>query len=226
MVEVTPNLAFCHYPTCPVDRRCLTSSEWFAVECLRVCCFSLTLGTITHDVETLVVQSLGPDFSILLDNSVLSIFGAVLDWENQVMSFPSTGDFIPAVHRTSFPASRPADPSTVASDSNLSVAAVHHDAEGVDVRLRERVHLKPRHEALVVAFTDCLPAHDSTVVVEPLIMSELEFLESSSSSVFEKIIAARTLATWHAADGSVAVKIANPSCDGVALPVDLCLGQG
>ena len=171
--------------------------------------FSLTLGTITHDVEALVEPSLGPD-SILLDNSVMCIFGAVLDWENQVMSFPSTGDSIPAVHRTSYPASRPADPSTVSSDSILSVAAVHHDAEGVDVRLRERVDLKPRHEALVVAFSGCLTAHDSTVVVEPLIMSELAFLESSSSSVFERIIVACTLATWHGADGSVAVQIANP----------------
>ena len=60
-------------------------------------------------------------------------------------------------------------------DPNLSVAAVHHDAEGIDVSLRERVDLKPRHEALVVAFTDCPPAHDSSVVVEPRIMSELEF---------------------------------------------------
>ena len=38
-------------------------------------------------------------------------------------------------------------------------------------------------------------------------MSELEFLESSSSSVFEKIVAAHTLATWYVADGSVAVKL-------------------
>ena len=50
-------------------------------------------------------------------------------------------------------------------------------------------------------YDECSPL----IVVEPLIMSELEFLESSSSSVFEKIIVARTLATWHAADGSVAV---------------------
>ena len=100
--------------------------------------FSLTLGTIPHDVEALVVPSLGPD-SILLDNSAMSLFGAVLDWENQVMYFPSTGDSVPAVHRTSYPASRPA--SIVSSDPNLSVAAVHHDAEGVDVRLRGRVDL-------------------------------------------------------------------------------------
>ena len=146
----------------------------------------------------------------------MSIFGAVLDWENQVSSFPSTGNSIPAVHRTSRPASRSADPSTGSSDPNLSVAAVS---------LRERVDLKRRHEALVVPFTDCPPAHDSAVVVEPLIMSEREFLESSRSSVFKKIVVARTLATWYAADGSAAVQIANPSCDGVALHIGLSLGQ-
>ena len=54
--------------------------------------FSLTLGTITHDVEALVVPSLSPD-SIILDNSVMSIFGAVLDWENQVLPFLSTGNY-------------------------------------------------------------------------------------------------------------------------------------
>ena len=145
---------------------------------------------------------------------------------NQVLSFLFTGDPIPAVHHTSYPASRPADPSTtVSSDTNLSVAAVHRDADGVNVRLRERVDLKPRHEVLVVDFTGCPPAHDSIAVVQPLIISKLEILESSSSSVFEKIIVTRTLATWHAVDGSVAVQIANPSSDGVALPIDLCLGQ-
>ena len=142
MVDVSPSLAFCYYPTSSTDRRCLASSEWFVVECLRVCCI------FTHPrVEALVVPSLGPD-SILLDNSVMSILGAVLDWENQVLSFSSTGNSIPAVHRISHPASRPADPSTASSDPNLSVAAVHHDAEGVDVSLRERVDLKPRHESL------------------------------------------------------------------------------
>ena len=40
--------------------------------------FSFTLGTITHDVEALIAASLGPD-SVLLDNSVMDIFGAVLD---------------------------------------------------------------------------------------------------------------------------------------------------
>ena len=101
----------------------------------------------------------------------MSIFGAVLDWENQILYFPSAGDYIPGVHRTSYPASRPADRSiAVSSDPNPSVAAVYHDAEGVDVRLRERVDLQPRHEALVAAFTDCLPANDSISVVETLIM--------------------------------------------------------
>ena len=43
--------------------------------------------------------------------------------------------------------------------------------------------------------------------------------------MFERIIVARTLATWYAADGSVAMQIANPSTDGVALPIGSCLDQ-
>ena len=43
--------------------------------------------------------------------------------------------------------------------------------------------------------------------------------------MLEKIIVARTLATWYAADGSVAVQVANRSTDGVALPIGLRLGQ-
>ena len=78
----------------------------------------------------------------------MSIFGAVLDWENEVMSLPSTGNSIPAVHRTSHPASRPADASAASSDPNVSVATVHHDAEGVDVSWSERVDLKPRQRRL------------------------------------------------------------------------------
>ena len=91
--------------------------------------------------------------------------------------------------------------------------------------MRERVDLNPRHEALVVAFTDCPPVKDSTVVVEPPIMSEFEFIESRISSGFEKIIVACTLATWYAADVSVAVQLAKRSADGVALPIGLCLGH-
>ena len=84
------------------------------------------------------------------------------------------------VHRTSHPAARPADPSPAFRNPNLFVAPVHHNAEVVDFSLRARVDPKPRNEALVVAFTDFSPAHDSTVVVEPLIMFELECSESST----------------------------------------------
>ena len=36
--------------------------------------------------------------------------------------------------------------------------------------------------------------------------------------MFESLFVARTLATWHGADGSVTVQIANPSSDGVVHP--------
>ena len=52
--------------------------------------FPLTLRKITRTVTALVVPSLGPDL-MLLDNSVMSEFGAILDWENETLSFSSTG---------------------------------------------------------------------------------------------------------------------------------------
>lgn len=48
--------------------------------------------------------------------------------------------------------------------------------------------------------------------------------ENSNPSKINAIVA-RTLATWHASDGSVFVQIANPSPDGVSLLPQLCLGR-
>ena len=70
-------------PTTAVGLRAANGSP---VNVLGFVVFSLTLGTIAHDVEALVVPSLGLD-SILLDNSVMSIFGAVLDWEKPSFVF-------------------------------------------------------------------------------------------------------------------------------------------
>ena len=83
------------------------------------------------------------------------------------------------------------------------------------VSLRERVDVKPGHEALVATFTDCLPLRDCADVVEPRIMFELDFFQCGSSSMSEKNIVPRTLAT--STDCSVAVQVANPSSCGVAL---------
>ena len=81
------------------------------------------------------------------------------------------------------------------------------------------------HEALVVAFTDNLPPEDSSVVVKPEIGSPENISADNILKAFEKIIFARILATWSAIDGSVVVQVADPSSDGVALPVNSCLGN-
>ena len=60
------------------------------INVLGILDFPLTLSKITRTVTALVVPSLGPDL-MLLDNSVMSEFGAILDWENETLSFSSTG---------------------------------------------------------------------------------------------------------------------------------------
>ena len=112
---------------------------------------------------------------MLLDNSVMSEFGAILDWENQTLSFSSTGSTIPAVHRVHDSVRTNDDTSPSATHQNLSVAAVHRDADAISVSLCQTVDLKPLHEGLAVVYTDCLPSKDCIVVVEPRIVTEDEF---------------------------------------------------
>ena len=133
--------------------------------------FPLTLSEITRTVTALVVPSLGPDL-MLLDNSVMSDFGARLDWENETLSFSCTGSSIQAVHRVRETVPTYSnDPSSAERTQNMSVAAVHRDANAIAVSLCERVDLKPEHEGLSVAYTDCLPPETCTVVIEPRIAS-------------------------------------------------------
>ena len=88
--------------------------------------FPLTLSRITRTVTALVVPSLGPDL-MLLDNSVMSDFGALLDWENETLSFSSSGSTIPAVHRVRDSVSpNSTNPSPSSHGKNLSVAAVNY----------------------------------------------------------------------------------------------------
>lgn len=202
----------------------LRAANGLPIHVLGFIAFPLTLGGITCTVNALVVPSLGPD-SLLLDNNVMSEFGAVLDWDHQTLSFSSTGSSIPAVHRVHNRAPSNDSCPSLSDDAQPSVAAVHRDAEATPVRLRERVDLKPLHEALVVGFSDQPPQQDCTVVVEPKIVSAEDIAADKGLAAFEKIIVARTLATWSATDGSVVVQVANPSSDGVALPVHLCLGS-
>ena len=165
------------------------------------------------------MPSLGPD-QILLDNDIMSRFGAVLDWKNQRLIFSSSTVSIPATHRS------PDHRSDLTSSTvSPSVAAVHNDAEVHAVKLRKRINLCPRHGAIITAFTDVKPSHGTEVVIESCILSENELSCEDRPVEFERVIAARTLAPWLASGGSVAVQVANPSSEIIALHVGLEIGK-
>ena len=205
----------------PVPPSCmsLSAANGSPLEITGFISLSVTLGDITRRIDALVIPSLGPD-QILLDNDVMSRFGAVLDWENQRLNFSSSNISIPATHRSPDTCSH-VTPSTVSP----SVAAVHKDAETHAVKLRSRINLRPRHGAVITAFTDAKPLKDTEVVIEPRILSEQEMSCENCPVEFERVIVARTLATWLAIDGSVAVQIANPSSESLALLVGLEIGN-
>ena len=105
------------------------------------------------------------------------------------------------------------------------MAAVHRHADTFFVSLFETVDLKPEHEGLAVVYTDYLPPEDCTVIVEPRIVTARLFFKQHKIKPFKNSAVARTLAMWHAFDGSVVIQIANPSADSIRLHPSLCLGH-
>ena len=197
----------------------LSAANGSSLEMLGFIKLSLTLGDITRRIDALVIPSLEPD-QILLDNYVMSRFGAILDWKNQRLTFSSSTVTIPATHRS------PDARSQVTSSTVLrSVAAVHKYAEVHAVKLCNRIDLPPPSQCR----DHCFYRHQTTPrygnFYEPRILSENDMSCDHRPVEFERVIVARTLTTWLAADGSVAVQIAHPSSESLALHAGLEIGK-
>ena len=108
-----------------------------------------TLVDITRRIDALVIPSPGPDY-VLLDNGVMSRFGAVLDWKNQLLKFSCSTVTILAIHESTDTHSRLTPPTS----SPAAVAAVHKDAEIHAVKLRDRFNVRAWYAAVVTAYTD------------------------------------------------------------------------
>ena len=94
-----PTLCKARVETVPPSCMSLSAANGSSLEILGFITLSLTLGDITHRIDALVIPSLGPD-QILLDNDVMSLFGAILDWKNQRLTFSSSTVTIPATYRS------------------------------------------------------------------------------------------------------------------------------
>ena len=94
-----PTLCKARVETVPPSCMSLSAANGSSLEILGFIELSLTLGDITRRLDALVIPSLGPD-QILLDNDVMSRFGAILDWRNQRLTFSSSTVTIPATHRS------------------------------------------------------------------------------------------------------------------------------
>ena len=160
-----PTLCKARVEAVPPSCMSLSAANGSSLEILGFIELSLTLGDITCRIDALVIPSLGPD-QILLDNYVMSRFGAILDWKNQRLTFSSTTVTISATHRSP-------DARSQATSSTVlrSVAAVHKYAEVHAVKLRNRIDLRPCHSAVITAFTDIKTLQDTEAIIEPRILS-------------------------------------------------------
>ena len=73
-----PTLCKARVETVPPSCMSLSAANGSSLEILGFIKLSLTLDDITRRIDELVIPSLGPD-QMLLDNDVMSRFGAILD---------------------------------------------------------------------------------------------------------------------------------------------------
>lgn len=178
--------------------------------------FELTLGEITLPVEALVLPSLGPD-KMLLDNSIMGAFGAVLDWQAEQLTFKTSQVKIPAKHRkTRLPSHQESD------TMNCSVVALEHDKPAIPVYLSKKCTIPADHEMAVEVHANESPDKAITALIEPRIVSEKDIEASDTPPAFRRAIVARTVCTW-SPQGAV-VQIANPSDRLVRIPRNTLLG--
>ena len=153
-----PTLCKARVETVPPSCMSLSAANGSSIEILRFIKLFPTLGDITRRIDALDIPSLRPH-QVLLDNDILSRFGAILDWKNQHLTFLSSTVPISATHRS------PDARSQVTSSTVLrSVAAVHKDAEVHAVKLCDRIDLRPCHSAVITVFTDIKPLQDTQVI--------------------------------------------------------------
>ena len=116
----------------------LKAANRSVMEILGFIRFDLQLGDVTRPVEALVTSSLRPD-DILLDNSVMSLFGVKLEWKNQCITFHLSETTIPAVHRVD--SNTTGSLISPAAVTSVSVASVHVDFETIPVSLKTCFYL-------------------------------------------------------------------------------------
>jgi len=211
-----------HLPLKPVPPGAiqLNSADGSALEILGYIRFNLTLGDITLPVKALVLPNLGPD-KMLLDNSIMNAFGAVLDWCGERLSFKNSTRKIPAKHRRTSSQAHTND----SAPAQISIVALDPSVGAVPVYLPKRYCIPPEHEMTVDVVTEHAPQATTPALIEPRIVTTEDIQTSGNiPDAFRRILVARTVCNWSADDKSAAVQIANPTKRHVYIERDTVLG--
>ena len=174
----------------PVGAITLSSADGSPLKRLGYIRFQLTLGDITLPVEALVLPSVGPDI-MLLDNTIMGAFGAILDWSTEVLSFKQSKVKIKASHRRSNLTSRPENTAT----TQCSVVSVDTIVEPVPAIVRNKCSVPPQSEVAIQVQSAQAPTKNTAAQLEPPI-EIFEEMQSQSCEVpdaFQHLIVARTV---------------------------------
>ena len=123
-------------------------------------------SVFVESVEALVLPNLGPD-KMLLDNSIMNAFGAVLDRCGEQLSFKNSTRQIPAKPKRTnsqvdTDGSAPTQISIVALDPSVGVVPVY---------LRRKCCIPPEHEMTVDVVTENAPSETTPAFIESRIVT-------------------------------------------------------
>ena len=143
----------------PTGAISLHSADRTPLEVLGYIRFTLKLGNKSLPVEALVLLHLGPD-AMLINNSIMKLFRAKLNWAAGCLSFQDCNVPIPATHMRRSLESKYCSVITQTSKGN-----------SVPVSVSKIYVIVAAHEALVCVFSTAQPQKDTLALIEPRIVS-------------------------------------------------------
>ena len=118
--------------------------------------YVLTLGNKSLPVEALILPHLSP-YSILIDNSIIHVFGAKLDWAAERISLRDGNTTMPAIHTRKH------------IKSKCCSVIIHDSDTAIPVFIPNKYTVSLEHEAPIHVFGAARPQTYTLALVEPKI---------------------------------------------------------
>ena len=156
---------------------------------------------------------------MLLENTIKSVFGAVLDWTTEQLTFRTAEVKLKAFHRKA--TAQPENPDT----AQCSLVTVDPRVEPVPVFLTNKCSIPHRSEKALQVASENAPTETSAAIIEALISTFDETESFAVPEAFQDMVVAHTACHWSSANKTAVFQMGNPSDQYMYLKRDTLLGR-